>query len=374
MNKYKIFHFIPSLIGSQKFVLPCYANTKMYNYSCTIIYSNDNFKKKNFIKNKKINTVEINNFKLGSNLFFKLVAFFNILKLIYQRRPKVVVAHFTTGAILPLICAKLLCVKHRIYFNHGVSYQSYNGFVKLCLRIIEKINIWLSSGVLTVSMGSQRKLKKLSSKKPVKLIHHGSASGLKLTNYSFKKLYKIKCLAKATLGFNFSDTVILYVGRDVARKGIFEVIEIINNLTHEKFKFIIIGIKNKNLIKNIQSKKIKILQFKENIENFYKASDFVILPSKHEGFGYSLAEGASYGSIPLATNVDGPRDIIINGYSGYLINVKSTSKYIKYIKLISRNQKLKKLFSYRAYLSVKKYNRDVYINHYHKYFETLLKN
>ena len=160
----------------------------------------------------------------------------------------------------------------------------------------------------------------------------------------------------------------------MARKGIFEVTDIINYLKHEKFKFIIIGIKNKNLIKNIQFKKIKLIKFKDKIDNFYKASDFIILPSKHEGFGYSLAEGAAYGSIPLASNVDGPRDIIIHGYSGYLINIKSISKYVKYIRSLGGNQKLKKLFSYRAYLSVKKYNQDIYIKHYQKYFETLLEN
>ena len=113
---------------------------------------------------------------------------------------------------------------------------------------------------------------------------------------------------------------------------------------------------------------------REDMAIFYKASDFIILPSKHEGFGYSLAEGAAYGSIPLASNVDGPRDIIIHGYSGYLINIKSISKYVKYIRSLGGNQKLKKLFSYRAYLSVKKYNQDIYIKHYQKYFETLLEN
>lgn len=373
MKKYNVLHFIPSLIGFEKFVLPCYINTKTYNYSCKIIYSNDSSQKSNFIKKKrKINTLEINNFKLGSNFFFQLIAFINILKLIYLTRPKVVVAHFTTGATLPLISAKLLCVKHRIYFNHGVSYQSYYGFVGLCLKMIEKINIWLSTEVLTVSKGCQKKLKKLSKKKPVKLINCGSAAGLKLTNFSFKKISKIKTLAKVALGFKPSDIVIMYVGREVARKGIFEVENIINQLKEKKFKFIIAGIQNKEFIKKFKNKKVKLIKFQNKLDNFYSASDFIVLPSKHEGFGYSLAEGAVNGCIPLASNVDGPKDIIIHGHSGYLIDLKRNNKYANYIKSISAKSDLMKFLSFNAYRSIQKYDQNIFLKYYHKYYSELL--
>ena len=117
MQKLKIFHFIPNSVGLKKFILPCYANSRKYKYPCTIIYSNIYSEKKNLKKKTKFNFLRINNFKLGPNIFITLVAFFEILKLIINLRPKLVVAHFTLGATLPLMSAKLLCVKHRIYFN-----------------------------------------------------------------------------------------------------------------------------------------------------------------------------------------------------------------------------------------------------------------
>ena len=372
MQKLKIFHFIPNSVGLKKFILPCYANSRKYKYPCTIIYSNIYSEKKNLKKKTKLNFLRINNFKLGPNIFITLVAFFEILKLIINLRPKLVVAHFTLGATLPLMSAKLLCVKHRIYFNHGVSYQSYYGFIGLCLRMIEKINIWLSTEVLTVSKRCQKKLKKLSTNKPVKLINHGSAAGLKLPKYSFKKLSKIKTIAKATLGYKPTDIVIMYVGRDVARKGIFEVKNIIDQLKEKKFRFIIAGIQNKEFIKKLKNKKVKFIKFQNKLDNFYFASDFVILPSKHEGFGYSLAEGAVNGCIPLASNVDGPKDIIINGHSGYLIGLNNTHKYVKYINLFSANRSLMKFFSYNAFRSIQKYDQNIFLKYYHKYFGEFL--
>ena len=60
------------------------------------------------------------------------------------------------------------------------------------------------------------------------------------------------------------------------------------------------------------NKYIKIEGFKDEIENYYKLFDFIILPSVSEGTSYNLIESMIYKKLIIASDVGGNNELLEN--------------------------------------------------------------
>tara|TARA_Y100001970_G_scaffold215257_1_gene263296 strand:- start:604 stop:1740 length:1137 start_codon:yes stop_codon:yes gene_type:complete len=125
----------------------------------------------------------------------------------------------------------------------------------------------------------------------------------------------------------------LYVGRILADKGLFELIDAYNNLKIKKIncELWICGILNSENISSISKAQIedwkdiagiKWLDPEKYIENIYKQVDCVVLPSYREGMPKTLLEAGSMGLPSVATNVPGCRNIIQDNVNGFLCRAK----------------------------------------------------
>lgn len=89
---------------------------------------------------------------------------------------------------------------------------------------------------------------------------------------------------------------------------------------------------------------INYLGTSNNVKEIIANCDCIILPSYREGTSRVLLEGASM-EIPLiTTNVTGCKEIVIDGYNGYLCEVKNSQSLIEKIKkfvLLSKEEKEK---------------------------------
>lgn len=74
------------------------------------------------------------------------------------------------------------------------------------------------------------------------------------------------------------------------------------------------------------------------MRNEIREVDCIVNPSYHEGMSNVLLEGAAMGGKPLiASNIPGCKEIIEEGYNGYLFELKSVEsmeeKLIQFIEL-----------------------------------------
>lgn len=126
---------------------------------------------------------------------------------------------------------------------------------------------------------------------------------------------------------------ILFLGSLIKRKGIFELIEAINNLNMKEYltrynvRFIIGGTgKEKESIEqkinqyNI-NEYIDLVGWVDGIKKIelLKKSDLFVLPSHNEGLPVAILEAISYGLPVISTNVGSIDEAVINDYNGYLI-------------------------------------------------------
>ncbi len=127
---------------------------------------------------------------------------------------------------------------------------------------------------------------------------------------------------------------ILFVGRLIGDKGIVEFFKAskIVSKTHPDVQFIIVGELGANN-KTAISKEVLECYLKETNAVFlgkrddmipvYKNADIMVLPSYREGLSKALLEAASMSLPIITTNVPGCKDVVKDGYNGYLCEVKN---------------------------------------------------
>jgi len=137
----------------------------------------------------------------------------------------------------------------------------------------------------------------------------------------------------------------LVVARILKDKGIYEYIEAIKILKqkYNNLEFQIlgeIGVPNKTAIMKeevdtwIDEGLINYLGTTDKVEKILKDVDCVILPSYREGTPRSLLEAASMEKPIITTNVVGCKEVIDDGISGYLCEVKNSEDLAKKIDMM----------------------------------------
>ena len=131
---------------------------------------------------------------------------------------------------------------------------------------------------------------------------------------------------------------ILYVGRLVKEKGIYELADAIANC-NEEFEFTFVGAGSeqeqlKSLLNNRHNVKfLGHISNKSKVAEVFKNNDILVLPSKkidgwEELFGLVIIEAMACGLIVIASDHIGPRGIIKHGVNGFLISDSNLTKNI----------------------------------------------
>lgn len=137
---------------------------------------------------------------------------------------------------------------------------------------------------------------------------------------------------------------ILFVGRITKQKGIDVLIQIIDRL-HEKsdfsnFIFKIAGGGQKDYVDKLEDVTIKYknVQYLGHVENnkissLYDWTDITIIPSYWETLSWVAAETAIAGKIAICSDIPGPREVIVDNLTGYLVPLGTESFVKKIIEL-----------------------------------------
>lgn len=165
-----------------------------------------------------------------------------------------------------------------------------------------------------------------------------SASKITVVNHSHKKVITSNSAIPP-------QNTYIYVGELSNRKGISELLKYFSANANLSLSLIGDGEKA-NEVRNY-SKKYNNIHYKGYIsdwsilENCYKKNQFLILNSHktkqwEELFGMVLTEGMACGCIPLATNHSGPKEIITDGYNGFLCKEGEIGKVIEKTKKLEQ--------------------------------------
>jgi len=185
-----------------------------------------------------------------------------------------------------------------------------------------------------------------------------------------------------------SGSKFLFVGRLLSDKGVFEYLDAAVSVlkTHPNKEFLLVGemgsnnltAMSSNQLKNYTEKypQIKYLGKTDNIVTLLNSVDVMVLPSYREGLSKSLIEAAAMKLPIITTNVPGCKDVVVDGFNGFLCEVKSKKSLEKAIyKLISLTDNQRLRFGINGREKVVNEFSSVIVNSYYiKRINKILKN
>ncbi|MCS7303595.1 MAG: glycosyltransferase family 4 protein [Thermoguttaceae bacterium] len=65
----------------------------------------------------------------------------------------------------------------------------------------------------------------------------------------------------------------------------------------------------------------QLLGFQEDVQSILREADVLVLTSREESFGLVLAEAGAFGLPVIATRTQGPTEIVLDGQTGFLVDV-----------------------------------------------------
>ena len=274
-----------------------------------------------------------------------LKAIIKIYKFIKSNRIDTVVGHTPKGGMVAMIAAFFAGVSNKVYFRHGIIYETSKGFKRFLLKNIDRLSGTLANKVVCVS----HSVKKISERD--KLNNHfknivlglGTCNGIDTEikfNPERKELTALSNL-KNNLQLSDNNFVIGYVGRLVKDKGINELIEAWEILTaeHDNLKLLLVGpIEDRD---TISEKSKMIIEADKNIINtgfvlnaapYFSLMDIFILPTYREGFPTVSLEASSMNLPVLITRATGCEESIVENKTGIFIknNPKDIAEKIEY--------------------------------------------
>ncbi len=238
-------------------------------------------------------------------------------KILKDESPDKVIAYTIKCNIYGALACKKYGIDH--YANVtglGSSFQSRN-LMRLIVSVLYKLSLRHSKRVFFENTGNRDTLvndKIVKSEKTVVL----NGAGVNLDEFA------PAAYPDSELPLRF-----LFVGRIMREKGVDEYFEAIRRFKAEfpEVQFDFIGWYEDNYestVNELQSNgTLNFYGFQSDVTPFIKQSHCTVLPSWHEGMSNTLLESAAMCRPLIASNINGCKEAIIDGVSGYLSEVKN---------------------------------------------------
>lgn len=184
-----------------------------------------------------------------------------------------------------------------------------------------------------------------------------------------------------------NEIIFILIARMLYEKGVtyyIDAAKIIKEKYGNNVSFHLLGPIVDNKQKNISLEKftslekqgiIRYLGFTSNVGEYLKEADCVVLPSFYrEGVPRSLLEAAAMGKPIITTNSVGCKEVVENGYNGFLCQAKSLEDLVYCIdKFINLDYKEKILMGMNGRNKIEnEFNEDIVINKYVTVINNLL--
>ena len=252
-----------------------------------------------------------------------------LVRAMSQPRPNAVHAHQMRAAVLPLLAAWLLRVPVRIYHNHGLPYLGYNGALRGRLRLLERINIALSTHMLLVSHSNRDAARNdgLLRKRQGRVLGRGSAVGINLKHWpSPDRSRHVGLEFRRERAIAAGAFVVLFVGRANARKGFIELIAAWEKGCFASRGCVLLcagfGPEAATSLDRPLPTGVVPLGMLQDLRPVYAACDVLCLPSWHEGLSYAVLEAYAASRPVIVTDIPGLRSEVLPGLTGLSVPVR----------------------------------------------------
>ncbi|OUQ33622.1 glycosyltransferase family 4 protein [Massilimicrobiota timonensis] len=262
------------------------------------------------------------------------------------------------------VITRLVCKKSRIkciYTAHGFHF--YKGAPLINWMIFYPIEKYLSKYTDILITINKEDYNRAKNSFKMKAIEYIPGVGVDIQKFQLDDFDRDSY--RKQLGLNKNDFMILSVGELNTNKNHQVILKAIAKLNNPNIKYMIAGKGNLKSYLIMLSKKLRIenqvtlLGFRKDIAALLQSSDLFAFPSKREGLGLAAIEAMASGLPLITSNIQGIKDYLIEGITGYSCNSNDVNAFASNIKLLYENQKKRKNISESNKKFVKKFDKKI---------------
>ncbi len=259
----------------------------------------------------------------------------------YIRRERfdIVCGHTPKGGLLSMIAAFFAGVPRRVFFRHGLVYETSTGLKRFILVNAERIASLFATQVVCVSpyLVERSLADRLTRKSKMTLLHIGSCNGVDARGtFDPDRVDPAKREAlRQRLALPSDAFVIGYTGRLVKDKGIVELVDAFRavNCENPGTRLLLVGpLEERDPLPEATVRTIREHPgivctglVESDMACYYALMDMLVLCTHREGFGTSILEASSM-RLPVATTSHtGSRDAIVDGKTGVYVETTAES-------------------------------------------------
>jgi len=240
-----------------------------------------------------------------------------------------VVGHTPKGGMVAMIASFFANISERIYFRHGIIYETSIGFKRILLKNIDRLTGFFATKVVCVSQSVKYISEKDRLNNPNKniVLGLGTCAGIDTENkFNPSKINIVSIeMLKSKLAICKEDKIVGYVGRIVKDKGIDDLIKAWETikLNYSNAKLLLVGpIEERDSIS--EDSKNKILNdpsiiFTDIVAEaspYFSMMNIFILPTYREGFPTVALEASSMNLPVIITKATGCTEAILPNETG----------------------------------------------------------
>lgn len=253
-----------------------------------------------------------------------------LINVFAKEKPFIVHSMTPKAGMLCMVAAWVTRVPRRVHTFTGLVWPTSTGLRRKILMFTDWLTCVCATHIIPEGTGVMNDLQVYITKKTMKVLGYGNVKGVDLFRFSLRPEVKARAdKIKQNNVFTF-----VFVGRLVGDKGINELVEAFIWLLQKKYKarLFLVGQYEENL-DPLNQKTLEIINHTSEIQAvgtkygddllaYFSASDCFVFPSYREGFPNTVMEAGAMGLPCIVTDINGSREIIVDGENGVIIPSK----------------------------------------------------
>lgn len=281
-----------------------------------------------------------------------LKSLFRLIQVFRREKPTMVHSMTPKAGLLSMMAAWFCRVPVRVHTFTGLVFPTATGLTQKILIFTDRITCACATHIVPEGEGVKNDLINYHiTNKPLKVLGHGNVRGIDLAHYNPELLEVQAEAAKIRKPDTFT---FVFVGRLVRDKGINELIAAFERLKKEypNIRLLLVGrqepeldpLKPETIAKINNNKCIEAVGQQSDVRPWLAASDVFVFPSYREGFPNVVIEAGAMGLPSIVTDINGSREIIIEGKNGSIIQPRDAEAIYYAMKcMITKPDKAKKM-------------------------------
>lgn len=255
------------------------------------------------------------------------VSLVRLVRLFGKEKPDMVHSMTPKAGLLCMMAARLCRVPVRIHTFTGLVFPTSSGLKRKILMLTDWLTSACATHIVPEGEGVRNDLiNNRITKKPMHVLGYGNVRGIDMARFN-PELEEVREKAKEIRKdgvFTF-----IFIGRLVRDKGINELVAAFKRLNSENpaTRLLLVGRQESALdpvlpstAEEIRSNPaIEAVGQQEDVRPWLAASDALVFPSYREGFPNVVIEAGAMNLPSIVTDINGSREIIINGKNGVII-------------------------------------------------------